>query len=186
MAILSFREFRSNVTVAGFAGTCYKTLKSSREWLPYYVRAGENSVDSFVNLIKLSVGSDSVESMIEWQASARAKGPDGLPRHITRMWPKREAALLNGGSIYWVVQGLVQCRQRILRLDEVIGSDGIRRCAIVLNPDVIRTSVAQKRPFQGWRYLQPGDAPADLPHQRQHEDALPAALSAQLADIGVI
>lgn len=139
-----------------------------------------------LNLIKLSVGSDSVESMIDWQATKRAQGDDGLPRHVTRMWPRREAELLQGGSIYWVVQGLVQCRQEILRLDEVIGSDGIRRCAIVLNPEVIRTATARKRPFQGWRYLPGTDAPPDLPQNRQSDDALPADLSAALADIGVL
>jgi len=139
-----------------------------------------------LNLIKLSVGSDSVDSLMRWQNSARAKGPDGLPRHITRMWPKRETELLEGGSIYWVVQGLVQCRQRLLRFDEVIGSDGIRRCGFVLDPDVIRTSTAPKRPFQGWRYLKPEDAPTDLPKHRQDEDSLPPDLSAALADIGVL
>lgn len=139
-----------------------------------------------LNLIKLSVGSDSVDSLMRWQSSARAKGPDGLPRHITRMWPKRASELLEGGSIYWVVQGLVQCRQRLLRFDEVIGNDGIRRCGFVLDPDVIRTSTAPKRPFQGWRYLKPEDAPTDLPAHRQEEDDLPPNLSAALADIGVL
>jgi hypothetical protein len=139
-----------------------------------------------LNLIKLSVGSDSVDSLMQWQSSARAKGPDGLPRHITRMWPKREAELLDGGSIYWVVQGLVQCRQRLLRFDEVIGSDGIRRCGFVLDPEVIRTFTAPKRPFQGWRYLKPEDAPANLPAHRQQEDNLPPDLSAALADMGVL
>lgn len=143
-------------------------------------------MDKYVNLIKLSVGSESVESMIDWQASRAAQGDDGLPRHVTRMWPKQEKLLLNGGSIYWVVQGLIQCRQRIIRLDEVIGSDGIRRCAIVLDPEVIRTSLAQKRPFQGWRYLKATDAPTDLPSQRRNEERLPPTLSAALADIGVI
>lgn len=138
-----------------------------------------------LNIIKLSVGSDTVESMVAWQASAQAKGPDGLPRHVTRMWPRREKELLDGGSIYWVVQGIVQCRQRILRLDEVVRADGIRRCGIVLDPEVIRTQTAPKRPFQGWRYLPAQDAPADLPENRQNEDALPASLSAALADIGV-
>lgn len=123
---------------------------------------------------------------MQWQATAQAKGPDGLPRHVTRMWPKRAGELLNGGSIYWVIQGLVQCRQRILRLDEVTRADGIRRCAIVLDPEVIRTTTAPKRPFQGWRYLPAGDAPADLPKTRQSEEPLPAELSAALADIGVI
>ena len=68
------------------------------------------------------------------------------------MWPKREAEILNGGSIYWVIKGLIQCRQKVLRLDEVIGSDGIRRCAIVLEPKLVRTQSSLTRPFQGWRY----------------------------------
>lgn len=139
-----------------------------------------------LHLIKLSVGSKSVESLIDWQKRARARGPDGLPRHVTRMWPRRAAELLDGGSIYWVIQGLVQCRQRILRLDEVTGADGIRRCAIVLDPGVLRTATAPRRPFQGWRYLTAADAPADLPAARQNEEALPAGLSAALADIGVL
>ncbi len=123
---------------------------------------------------------------MDWQATKAAQGADGLPRHVTRMWPKREAELVAGGSIYWVIQGLVQCRQKILRLDEVIGEDGIRRCAIVLEPDLIRTAHARKRPFQGWRYLSCDDAPPDLAEGRQSEDALPNDLSAALAEIGVV
>lgn len=139
-----------------------------------------------LHLIKLSVGTESVDSLAAWHKTKRAQGPDGFPRHVTRMWPKREAELLQGGSIYWVIQGHVQCRQRILRLDEVIGSDGIRRCAIVLEPELIRTTSARKRPFQGWRYLAAEDAPVDLPRGRQSEDSLPDDLSAALADIGVL
>lgn len=139
-----------------------------------------------LHLIKLSVGTTSVEDLVDWHKDPRAKGPDGLPRHVTRMWPKREAELLSGGSIYWVIQGLVQCRQPILRLDEVTGSDGIRRCAIVLEPALIRTATAQKRPFQGWRYLPGPDAPPDLGTARATDDKLPPALSAALADIGVL
>lgn len=139
-----------------------------------------------LHLIKLSVGTESVEDLANWQSSRAAKGPDGLPCHVTRMWPKREAEILNGGSIYWVIKGMLQCRQRILRLDEVAGHDGVRRCAIVLDPDLIRTTQAMKKPFQGWRYLTDKDAPADLPKGRAHEDALPSSLSAALADLGVL
>jgi len=138
------------------------------------------------NLIKLSVGTESVEGLEAWHSNQRAQGPDGLPRHVTRMWPKREKEILNGGSIYWVIKGVIQCRQRVLRLDEVIGHDGIRRCAIVLEPGLIRTVQATKRPFQGWRYLKPEDSPADLPEGREHEDALPPELAGALADIGVL
>ncbi len=143
-------------------------------------------MDKSVHLIKLSVGSESVESLAEWQATRAAQAADGLPRHVTRMWPKREAEILNGGSIYWVIKGSVQCRQRVLRLDEVIGDDGIRRCAIVLDPEIIRTQSALKRPFQGWRYLKPEEAPPDLPKGRAREQALPDALNRALAEIGVL
>ena len=102
------------------------------------------------------------------------------------MWPKQSEALLNGGSLYWVFKGLVLCRQRILRLDEVLGGDGITRCGIVLDTEVVRTASAPKRPFQGWRYLKPEDAPPDLPKGREAEPALPPELGRALAEIGVL
>ncbi|MFD1158232.1 DUF1489 family protein [Roseovarius aestuarii] len=139
-----------------------------------------------MHLLKLSVGTESVDGLAEWYKTKRAQGPDGLPRHVTRMWPKREAEILEGGSIFWVIQGFIRCRQRVLRFDEVIGSDGIRRCAFVLAPELIRTTSVKRRPFQGWRYLDPGDAPADLPRTRLSDDTLPDDLSAALADIGVL
>jgi hypothetical protein len=139
-----------------------------------------------INLIKLCVGTDTVEDLLAWQAQTRAHGPDGLPRHVTRMWPKRADELLNGGSLYWVTKGQVLCRQYIVRLEEVDRGDGIKRCGIVLNPRVIRTQSALKRPFQGWRYLQPEDAPPDLPESRPTEDVLPDELNRALAEIGVM
>ena len=138
-----------------------------------------------IHLIKLSVGSETVEDMIAWQATRRAQTDDGLPRHITRMWPKREDEVLNGGSIYWVIKGVILCRQPVLRLDEYLGADGIRRCAIVCKPGLIRVEATPKRAFQGWRYLPVTDAPRDLPEGRQNEDPLPPELSQALAAIGV-
>lgn len=143
-------------------------------------------MDNTLNLIKLSVGSENVETQIEWQRQARAQTADGLPRHITRMWPKRADALLNGGSLYWVIKGQIQSRQRILRLDEVIGQDGIRRCALVLDPDLRRTQSVLRRPFQGWRYLTVQDAPPDLPKERENDDIIPDELNRALAEIGVL
>lgn len=143
-------------------------------------------MDKCVNLMKLSVGTENVEDLAEWQATKRAQTLDGLPRHVTRMWPKREAEILNGGSIFWVVKGVIQCRQAVLRLDENIGQDGIRRCAIVLEPKLIRVQGSLKRPFQGWRYLATIDAPADLPEGRAQEEPLPVEMNRALAEIGVL
>ncbi|MBU2991867.1 DUF1489 domain-containing protein [Octadecabacter sp. 1_MG-2023] len=141
---------------------------------------------NILHLQKLSVGTENVSDLTLWQDEKRAQTTDGLPRHVTRMWPKREAEILGGGSIYWVIKGQLACRQKVLRLDEVIGADGIRRCAIVLDPELIRVVPTLKRPFQGWRYLKPEDAPMDLPQGREAEEALPETLSAALAEIGVL
>ncbi|MDC0738846.1 DUF1489 domain-containing protein [Cognatishimia sp. SS12] len=139
-----------------------------------------------LNLVKLSVGTESVEGLADWQKTQSAQIDDGCPRHVTRMWPKREKEILAGGSIFWVIKGAIQARQPILRLEEQIGSDGIRRCAIVLAPGLIRTQSALRRPFQGWRYLKPEDSPPDLPQSRAEEEPLPAELASKLAEIGVI
>lgn len=142
-------------------------------------------MDKHINLVKLCVGAERVEDLLAWQNNPRAHGADGLPRHVTRMWPKRAEEILNGGSLYWVFKGSLLCRQPILRLDEVDRGDGIKRCGIVLDPEVIRVTATTKRPFQGWRYLKPEDSPRDLPKTRENEDSLPLELQNALAEIGV-
>ncbi|ARO14145.1 Lysophospholipase L1 and related esterase-like protein [Ketogulonicigenium robustum] len=140
-----------------------------------------------LHMIKLSVGTDDVTDLAAWQTLPQAQSADGLPRHITRMWPKREDEILAGdGSIYWVIKGVILCRQRLIRFDRVKGSDGIERCAIVCDPTLVRVTPTPRRPFQGWRYLDGKDAPADQDPRRARDDALPPALAAALAEIGVI
>lgn len=143
-------------------------------------------MSNHINLIKLCVGTETPDDLAAWQAQRRRDLPDTLPRHVTRMWPKRAGELLNGGSLYWVFKGVTLARQRVIRLDEVTGPDGIPRCGIVLDPDIVRTTPAPRRPFQGWRYLSPDDAPADLSARARREDPLPASLNAALAEIGVL
>jgi hypothetical protein len=138
-----------------------------------------------VHILKLCVGTDAVEELIDWQRTRAAQAPDGHPRHVTRMWPRRAHEVLNGGSLYWVFKGLVLARQRILRLDEVVRADGILRCGLVLDPRVVRTEPQPRRPFQGWRYLAPAESPRDLPTARAGDDPLPPELSAALADLGL-
>jgi hypothetical protein len=139
-----------------------------------------------INIIKLSVGSESVETITEWQANRRTVMKRDYSLHITRMWPRREQEVFNGGSMYWVIKGFIQARQQIIGFEEVIGDDGIRRCGIMLAPELIRTTVVRRRPFQGWRYLTPEDAPKDLPVGRATDDELPKDLEIALADLGLI
>lgn len=139
----------------------------------------------FVNLLKLCVGAESVDDLLDWQRTHPSPYATGERRHVTRMWPKREAEILSGGSLFWVIKGVILCRQRIVRLDEVDRGDGIRRCGIVMDPEIVRTEAAMRRPFQGWRYLDPKDAPRDLPKGRGTDTALPEEMALALAEIGL-
>lgn len=123
---------------------------------------------------------------MDWQVSPRAKGADGLPRHVTRMWPKRADEVLNGGSLYWVFKGVILARQPIVRFDAVDHGDGINRCGFVLDPSITRVSATPRRAFQGWRYLAPEDAPRDLRAGAKPQEALPPQLESALAEIGVL
>jgi len=138
-----------------------------------------------LNILKLCVGADSVEDLTDWHRAHAHVWAPGTTEHITRMWPKREAELLDGGSLYWVIKGVILARQRLLALEERRGGDGVARCALVLDPEVIRTEPAPRRAFQGWRYLDDADAPRDLPKGRAADDALPPELARALADIGL-
>ncbi|MCY4301052.1 MAG: DUF1489 domain-containing protein [Aestuariivita sp.] len=150
----------------------------------------QNSVtsmaDAKINLIKLCVGAETVEDLIRWQATPAAKTPDGLPMHVTRMWPQRSEELLQGGSLYWVVKGLILCRQKLIRLDKVIGDDSITRCGLIFDPTIIRTRPMARRPFQGWRYFYSKDAPKDVHSAHRTEVTLPEELNRALNKIGVI
>ena len=70
-----------------------------------------------LNLLKLCVGAESVEDLEDWIArrldEKRRLGQPVEHFHTTRMVPKRVDELVDGGSLYWVVKGSVQCRQRL-------------------------------------------------------------------------
>lgn len=139
----------------------------------------------FVNIVKLCVGADRVEDLTGWFAERRAQDPGYRPQHVTRMWPRREAEVLAGGSLYWVFKGLILARQRIVGLEERRGQDGILRCALMLDPEVVRTEPVPRRAFQGWRYLEAGDSPRDLARRRAGDAALPEPLALALSQIGL-
>ncbi len=136
-----------------------------------------------VHMMKLCVGADRPEDLEEWQQERFGAGP---AIHVTRMRPKRAEELLAGGSLYWVFRGVMLARQRLLGLEERLGEDGITRCALVLDPRLVRVVAVPRRPFQGWRYLSAADAPPALPPGRDSEDPLPPGLVRELAEMGLL
>lgn len=134
-----------------------------------------------LNLVKLCVGAEGIEDLEAWRDRI---APGGKPMpHTTRMTPRRAKELLDGGSLYWVIKRVIQCRQTILELEEFTDEAGIKRCTIWLDNEIIRTAPAPKRPFQGWRYLKAEHAPADLSVQTGGEE-LPDDLRRKLIEIG--
>lgn len=139
-----------------------------------------------VHILKLCVGAESVEDLAEWQIEqlkrARRAKQRLNPVCGTRMWPKRMEDVLAGGSLYWVIKGVVTVRQRIVAIDDVIDEHG-QRCGLYLDAQLHRTVPQPRRAFQGWRYLEPKDAPADLGDLKGGAD-LPEELRLKLVELG--
>ena len=114
-----------------------------------------------VHLKKLSVGSESLASLRQWQEMRRQGGSELM--HITRNTPRRADEVLDGGSMYWVIKGVMCARQPITELRSMQRADGRPACGIILAPELIAVEPQRVRIFQGWRYLEAKDAPKDLP-----------------------
>lgn len=133
-----------------------------------------------LHMIKLCVGCDTVEELLDWRRESRHLEPEWRLR--TRQTPKRADELAGGGSLYRVFKGLILCRQPILAV-ETVGEGQAARCEMVLDPEIVRVAPTPRRPFQGWRYLSAEDAPGDLSLDGGIESA-PPALVARLREIG--
>ena len=139
-----------------------------------------------LHLIKLSVGSESLADLVDWQKhwlrEMRAKGHKPELVHVTRHMPKRADEVLDGGSIYWVVKGWIVARQRIIDLRPMV-KNGVSYCGIVFDKKVIPVRLSQQRAFQGWRYLEAKNAPPDS--GASSDDVLPEHLRRELAELGL-
>lgn len=133
-----------------------------------------------LHIVKLCVGAESVEDLAEFQIGQIKKRK--RPVCGTRMWPKRAEEVLAGGSLFWVIKGVISVRQRIVEIAEVRDDHGLR-CGLYLDAKLVRTIPQPRRAFQGWRYLAPNDAPADLSEAQGGAD-LPEHLRRQLVELG--
>lgn len=141
-----------------------------------------------LNLIKLCVGADSIEDLQNWQKARlkdlRAKNKKLELIHVTRQTPKRAEEVLNGGSLYWVIKGQIAVRQRLLELRPLV-RNGIPHCGLVYDKELVATVRRACRPFQGWRYFDPKDAPPDARNLKGGK-GMPEKLKAELAELGLL
>jgi hypothetical protein len=133
-----------------------------------------------LHITKLAVGVRDIEHLRELQVERSMRNPP--LRHRTRSFPRRHQEVVDGGSMYWVINGSMLVRQRIVDIIEDQRDNGTACTGLVLHPKLIPLAGRPTKPFQGWRYLRPDEAPPDLalgPRARG-EEHLPPALRREL------
>jgi len=139
-----------------------------------------------LHIAKLAVGVRDIDHIRALQADRLRTHPP--LRHRTRNFPRRGQEVLAGGSLYWVIGGSMLARQRIVDIVEDKRDDDTPCASFILDPDVVPLIGRPTRPFQGWRYLSPEAAPADLDEAAMAlgEEALPAVLRRELRALCLI
>lgn len=143
-----------------------------------------------LHLLKMAVGIAGVDHLRRRQSDrlvspANPAAPDHVP-HFTRNTPKRAQDLLNGGSIYWVIRGQIRARQAILGVTRQADGEGRPYCELQLDPELVRTTPRRQRPIQGWRYLEPAEAPPDLDAATADHADMPPEMLAELRALGLL
>jgi hypothetical protein len=139
-----------------------------------------------LHIIKLAVGARDVAHLAEFQ-QARLKTNPPL-RHLTRNMPRRADEITAGGSMYWVVAGVILVRQRITAIQPDKWEDGTSCASLILDPELVRVASRAMKPFQGWRYLNAADAPADLTAAGPASgiETLPEVMRAALTELALL
>ena len=134
-----------------------------------------------LHLLKLCVGCRDRESLAAFQ-KGRLEAT-GMNAHVTRQTPRRAKEILDGGSLFWVIDGMIALRQRITDIEPFVDADGVRRCRLHLDLELVPVRPRPHRPFQGWRYLKDEEAPPDLDADA---DDMPEELRRHLAGLGLL
>jgi hypothetical protein len=137
-----------------------------------------------LHLLKLAVGSESLDTLRRWQEE-RARTHKPL-RHRTRHFPRRAAEILDGGSIYWVINRVITARQRVLDIVEAAAEDGSKCTDLVLHPELVPVEGRLMKPFQGWRYLDAKDAPLDVTCTGRASAELPELMRRELISLALL
>jgi hypothetical protein len=141
-----------------------------------------------INLLRMAVRIESVSQLKNIQLERMANTEGGHLYTITRNVPKRIDELSNGGSIYWVVKRLIRVRQKIICIEQETSDDGRKYCMISLDPSHILLEPRHQKPFQGWRYLKPEEAPPDLAKgaSSDFDMNMPSEMVEELKELGLL
>lgn len=141
-----------------------------------------------IHMIKLAVGVDDLVHLAQIQEHYRVRylGDWAVPIR-TRLKPAKANDILNGGSIYRVVKGRIQCRQEVLGFEEAQSADRGTQCLIMASCVLMQTVSMPHRPFQGWRYLDPLKAPPDIGvFDPRQTESIPPDMAEALSSAGLL
>lgn len=133
-----------------------------------------------LHLTKVAFGAASLDVLAE---RLQARAAAGACVVTTRFLPKRHGEVLEGGSLFWIIRHQLVARSPIMSF----GTTAEGRVAIHVDP-ALRLVLAQpRRAHQGWRYLEPHEAPGDLGGAAAEGiAAMPPALVGRLAELALI
>jgi len=137
-----------------------------------------------LHLLKMAVGVGDIDELRRFRA-ARLK-ERGASLVYTRNHPRRTAEVLAGGSIYWVIRGQIRVRQLVTGFRSERDDNGRTYCLIEVDHELVPTLLRPWRPFQGWRYLTPADAPPDASAGPGGIAAMPERMLAELRALGLL
>jgi hypothetical protein len=138
-----------------------------------------------LHLLKLAVGIDDFDHLRRIRAARQAERAGSWV--YTKNTPRRAPEVLAGGSIYWIIRGQIRVRQLVSGFHSERDDNGRRYCLIEVDPKLVLTFSRSWRPFQGWRYLSPRDAPADRgANESEAGEPPPDRLLAELRSLGLI
>jgi len=134
-----------------------------------------------LNMTKVAFGAQSLDEVIGWFAKDGRRGGEATTLMTTRYLPKRHAEMI-GGSLYWILKHQLVARSEILGFEEAPPGG---RAGIILSSQLVLVRPMPRRAHQGWRYLAPEDAPADLTAGEEDGDVLPGHIAHELAKLGL-
>ena len=138
-----------------------------------------------LHLVKMAVGAADVDELRRFRAQRYAERGESWV--YTRNHPRRAEEVLAGGSLYWVVKGQIRARHRVIGFRSQRDDNDRTYCLILTDPELVLTLPRAFRPFQGWRYLPPPDAPRDAPGGPAGDfAALPDHMLVELRELGLI
>jgi hypothetical protein len=146
---------------------------------------GEGPAAGPLHLVKMAVGAADIDELRRGRAQRHAERGESWV--YTRNQPRRADAVLNGGSLYWVVKGQIRARHRVIGFRTQRDDNGRAYCLILTDPELVLTLPRAFRPFQGWRYLLPGDVPKDAPNGPGGDfSRMPEQMLVELRELGLI